>query len=112
MSNEQIFNKLVRDKIPEKIEKNGEVAEIEILNRSDYIKMLDLKLFEECHEIYSAENNLLKAEELADLLEVIYAIADTIYISIEKLEEIRIKKQQEKGAFKEKILLKKTYRRT
>lgn len=46
-----------------------------------------------------------QVEELADILEVIYAIAEAKGVTIEELEAIRAKKAEERGAFKERILL-------
>lgn len=96
------YNKLVRDRIPEIIGKTGKNCSIEILNNIDYLLMLDKKLDEELAE-YHKDQNL---EELADLLEVIYAATEARGYTINQLEEIRLKKQSERGAFKEKILLK------
>ena len=95
-------NKLVRDQIPEIIEKSGNKCSIEILSDEEYIEMLDKKLDEELTE-YHRDKNI---EELADLLEVIYAATEARGYTINQLEEIRLKKQSERGAFKEKILLK------
>ena len=96
------YNKLVRDRIPEIIKKSGKNCSIEILNNIDYILMVDKKLDEELAE-YHKDQNL---EELADLLEVIYAATEARGYTINQLDEIRLKKQSERGAFKEKILLK------
>ena len=96
------YNKLVRDRIPEIIEKTGKRCEIEILNDEEYLKAIDAKLDEELAE-YHKEQNL---EELADLLEVIYAAALARGYSLEELENIRIRKAQERGAFNKRILLK------
>lgn len=96
------YNKLVRDRIPEIIEKYGNKCSTEILSDEEYIEMLDKKLDEELAE-YHKDQNL---EELADLLEVIYAATEARGYTINQLEEIRLKKQSERGAFKEKILLK------
>lgn len=96
------YNKLVRDRIPEIIEKSGKKYTVEILNDSDYLTMIDKKLDEELAEYYKDQN----IEELADLLEVIYAAAEARGYTVKQLEEMRIKKQIERGAFKEKLLLK------
>jgi predicted house-cleaning noncanonical NTP pyrophosphatase (MazG superfamily) len=96
------YNKLVRDRIPEIIEKTGKRCEIEMLNDEEYLKAIDAKLDEELAE-YHKEQNL---EELADLLEVIYAAALARGYSLEELENIRIRKAQERGAFDKRILLK------
>jgi len=97
-----VYNKLVRDKIPEIIEKSGKKAVAEKLEEKTYIKMLEIKLSEELDE-YLASKDI---EELADLMEVIYALSEAKGISVNELEKIRVKKAQERGGFFEKILLK------
>ena len=69
-----IYNKLVRDKIPEIIEASGKTCETEILSDKEYLQMLDKKLGEELAEYYKEQN----IEELADLLEVLYATAKAL----------------------------------
>ena len=64
--------------------------------------MLDKKLDEELAE-YHQEQNI---EELADLLEVLYATAKARGYSIEELEQVRVEKQKARGGFDKKILLK------
>ena len=102
MERKIIYNKLVRDKIPEIIEVSGKTCETEILSDEDYLQMLDKKLDEELAE-YHQEQNL---EELADLLEVLYATAKARGYSIEELEQVRNEKKKARGGFDEKILLK------
>jgi predicted house-cleaning noncanonical NTP pyrophosphatase (MazG superfamily) len=97
-----IYNKLVRDKIPEIIEASGKTCETEILSDEEYLQMLDKKLDEELAE-YHKEQNI---EELADLLEVLYATAKARGYSIEEIEYVRIEKRNTRGGFDEKILLK------
>ena len=102
MAEKIIYNKLVRDKIPEIIEVSGKTCETEILSDEDYLQMLDKKLDEELAE-YHQEQNL---EELANLLEVLYATAKARGYSIEELEQVRNEKKKARGGFDEKILLK------
>lgn len=102
MAEKIIYNKLVRDKIPEIIEASGKTCETEILSDEDYLQMLDKKLDEELAEYHKDQN----IEELADLLEVLYATATARGYSIEELEQMRIKKQKARGGFDKKILLK------
>ena len=45
----------------------------------------------------------MSVEELADLVEVVYAILDDKNISLEEFELIRKQKVKEKGAFKENL---------
>ncbi len=96
------YNKLVRDKIPEIIEMSGKRCVIETLTDEDYLKMLDAKLDEELAE-YHQDQNL---EELADLLEVIYACAVAHGYSVAELEQVRVDKAAKRGGFVERILLK------
>ena len=96
------YHKLVRDRIPEIIEKAGKRCSTEILSDEEYLKMVDAKLDEELAE-YHKDQNL---EELADLMEVIYAAAEARGFTREELEETRAKKAKDRGGFKKKILLK------
>lgn len=57
-------------------------------------------------EVIQAKDKKSKSEELADVLEVIYSIADVFEIKIEEIEKIRINKKKERGGFNSKILLK------
>ena len=98
-----IYNKLVRDKIPEIIDASGKTCETDILSDEEYLQMLDEKLDEELAEYHQDKN----IEELADLLEVLYATAKAMGYSVEELEGIRIEKQKARGGFDKKILLKK-----
>lgn len=100
---EIIYDKLVRDKIPEIIEGSGKQCEIEVLSDEKYLEMIDKKLDEELAE-YHKDKNL---EELADLLEVIFAATKARGYSIEKLEKVRAEKAEKRGGFDKKILLKK-----
>ena len=102
MRKEIVYNKLVRDKIPEIIEASGKTCETEILSDEEYLQMLDTKLDEELAE-YHQEQYI---EELADLLEVLYATAKARGYSIEELEQVRVEKQKARGGFEGKILLK------
>ena len=97
------YNKLVRDRIPEIIEKSGKKYTVETLNDSDYLTMIDKKLDEELAEYHKDQN----IEELADLLEVIYAATKVRGYSIEDLEKVRVEKTEKRGGFDKKILLKK-----
>lgn len=100
------YFKLVRDKIPEIIEDSGKVAEYDILDDDmTYLGGLAMKLKEEVDEwLYSGDT-----EELADILEVLYAIAKFYNLSVEELEEMRKKKADERGSFDERIFLNKVY---
>jgi len=99
----KVYNKLVRDRIPEIIRNNNEKPKVKELNNEDYLKELNIKLKEELQE-YLEDNNI---EELADIVEVIYGILNAKNISIEEYEEIRNEKVEKRGAFSKKIFLEK-----
>lgn len=94
-------NKLVRDKIPEIIEKAGKTAYTHILSEEEYMTELDKKLNEECAE-YQADKSI---EELADMLEVMYAITEASGWSVSELEAVRREKAEKRGAFERRIFL-------
>jgi predicted house-cleaning noncanonical NTP pyrophosphatase (MazG superfamily) len=96
------YNKLVRDNIPAIIEAKGAACETEILSDADYLRLLDAKLDEELAE-YHQDQNL---EELADLMEVIYACAKARGYTVAELEALRAEKAAKRGGFDRKILLK------
>ena len=97
----KVHNKLVRDRIPEIIEKSGKTCVTHILSEEEYIAALETKLNEEVAE-YQADKNL---EEMADVLEVLQALCVAKGYSLDELEGMRKKKVEERGGFKEKIFL-------
>ncbi|MBP1564581.1 MAG: nucleoside triphosphate pyrophosphohydrolase [Oscillospiraceae bacterium] len=96
------YNKLVRDLIPEIIEKSGKKCIVEVMDKDTYIEYLDKKLSEELNE-YQEDKSL---EELADLLEVVYAVTVARGYSVDELEKLRAKKAEERGGFEKRLLLK------
>lgn len=96
------YNKLVRDNIPAIIEATGAVCETEILSDAEYLRRLDAKLDEELAEYHQDQN----IEELADLLELIYACAAARGYTWADLEAVRAEKAEKRGGFEKKILLK------
>ena len=95
------YHKLVRDRIPGIIEESGKCCITSVLPDSDYIEMLDKKLEEELAEYQQSKS----MEELADLLEVIRAVARARGSSMEEVEKIRKEKAILRGGFKKQILL-------
>lgn len=95
------FNKAIRDKIPEIIQKDGYSCNIKILSDQEFLIEIEKKLSEEVSEYQKDKNT----EELADILEVIYKIAQLKGISKEELENIRIKKVEERGGFDKNLFL-------
>ncbi|MCA9922323.1 MAG: nucleoside triphosphate pyrophosphohydrolase [Anaerolineales bacterium] len=94
------YHKLVRDKIPEIIRQNGRISVTRILGKDEYAIALRQKLQEEVEEFL--ESGAL--EELADILEVVYALATT-NATIEQLERLRHEKHEERGGFAQSVFL-------
>ena len=99
------LNKLVRDKIPQIIESNGEKITFRILNDQEYISCLERKLDEEVAEFHEECEEQKKLEELADILEVIYAWCEARGYSTDELLDVYWKKHMERGGFSKKIFL-------
>ena len=95
------YDKLVRDRIPEIIEKKGEIPVTRIASDDEYWQKLKEKLKEEVDEFVESG----KSEEIADILEVIHAICEFRNVNKEELEVFREKKAEERGKFKKKIIL-------
>lgn len=108
---EQIFNKLVRDNIPDKIEQNGEVAVTKILDNQEYREELYKKLLEEANEVVNAKTKDDILEELADVYEVVRAISELENSNIDNVVEISNNKKLKRGGFTKKIFLVKTYKK-
>lgn len=101
---EKVYNKLVRDKIPEIIIGNGGKPFTRILDDSEYKSELEKKLNEEYQEVLSAtgENRI---EELADMLEVMIYLAKLENKDLKDIIEVCDKKHAKRGGFDDKIYL-------
>lgn len=96
-----IYNKAIRDKIPEIIHKDGYSSNVKTLSDEEFLEKLEEKLSEEVAEYQNDRN----PEELADILEVVYRIAELKGVSKEELEQIRNKKVEKRGAFERNLFL-------
>lgn len=95
--------KLVRDKVPEIIQKEGKKAVFRKASEGEYWTMLKSKLKEEVEDFLS---NPIE-EGLVDIYEVMNAIYDFMNVRKENLKKLAEEKRKEKGSFKERIVLKK-----
>ena len=100
-SADMIYNKLVRDKIPEIIENNGGTPNYRVLEDQEYLVALEKKLDEEVGEYHRDKT----PEELADILEVVYALAATSGCSREQLMAIYQQKHDNRGGFEKRYHL-------
>lgn len=102
MSTIKTYNKLVRDYIPDIIESNGSHCETEFLNQQDYILALDEKLKEELAEYQESRD----VEELADMLEVLFAMTKALGYSWVDVTVAYKEKREKRGGFDRGIFLK------
>lgn len=100
-----VYNKLVRDQIPQIIEKSGSKFTTRILHASEHIREIKKKLEEEVHEYLETTNAQDALEELADILELIHAALPIHEATFEDLEKIRVEKKEISGGFEEGIYL-------
>ncbi len=106
----QIYNKLVRDKIPEIIKSIGEEPIFRFLNEQEYKEELERKLYEEYQEVLNSAGKD-RIEELADMLEIIRYLAKLENVTLEEVIAIAQEKNAKRGAFENKIFLEKVLRK-
>ena len=102
---DKIYNKLVRDNIPDIIKNNGENPIISILDDKLYKEELEKKLYEEYKEVIEASGSD-RIEEL-DMLEVIIALAKLESKTLDDIIEVAKEKVKKRGSFGKKIFLEK-----
>ena len=95
------YKKLVRDKIPDIIKKNGGECKTRVAKKDEFSALLAQKLLEEVDELI--ENPC--AEEIADVLEVVEAIARINRINLDDIKAAKMKKKEERGGFMSRIVL-------
>ena len=107
---EKVYNKLVRDNIPNIIKSNGEIPITRILDNDEYKKELENKLYEEYQEVLEATGKD-RLEELADMLEIISSLAKLENSTLNNVIEIANKKVLKRGSFENKIFLEKVIKK-
>lgn len=104
---EKVYNKLVRDNIPNIIKNNGGNPITKVLDNQEYKQELEKKLYEEYNEVLSAHVSDERIEELADMLEIISALAKLENKSLDDVIRIAKNKKENRGGFDKKIFLEK-----
>lgn len=92
--------KLIRDRIPEIAEINGGVMDYHLANPAEFRHHLQKKLLEEANEFLESG----EPEELADILEVIRAIAEERGMTMRDVYVLRDKKRKERGGFDNRVI--------
>lgn len=94
-----IYNKLVRDGIPAIIQAGNKKYTMNILEQSQHEVEIKRKMDEELKEYQQASSNEEAIEELADLLELIFAVLPLHDSSMDELEKVRLAKREKRGGF-------------
>lgn len=100
---ERVYNKLVRDNIPDIITEQGETPVFRTLDNDEYEACLKRKLLEEVNE-FTAE---VSPDELSDILEVLESIANLHGWTDGEIQKVRRDKAESHGVFRERIFLEK-----
>ncbi|WP_097028127.1 nucleoside triphosphate pyrophosphohydrolase [Clostridium peptidivorans] len=96
-----LYNKLVRDKVPEVLEQEGKKYVIQYAEKEKMLDLLKDKLKEEAREFFQDDS----LEGLADIVEVVFSLANELGYSEEEVLVKRTEKREEKGGFEERIVL-------
>jgi predicted house-cleaning noncanonical NTP pyrophosphatase (MazG superfamily) len=99
------FGKLVRDLVPVKIERRGELATTYSADRAELRELIKAKMIEEAIEYYWAPDARSTVEELADLLELLHAAARVNGLDFAAVTEAAQTKRTERGGFENGIVL-------
>lgn len=105
----KIYNKLIRDRIPEIIAKDGNTADIIILSEESFKQAIKEKLIEEATEVLNADNRDEVLSELADLQEVMDTIKQMYNINTLEVNTIQAVKALQRGKFEKRLYLKNIY---
>lgn len=105
----KVFNKLVRDNIPDIIKENNEIPVTKILSDEEYKKELLKKLLEEANEVNNSKTKGELLEELADVFEVLMSLAELEGEKLDTIIDIAKQKRLKRGGFSKRIFLEKTY---
>ena len=97
--------KLVRDRIPDLIRESGGNPQVLALDVQQYRDALRLKVVEEATELAQASDEESISEEIADVLQVLLAVANSHGIPWQQVESLRLHKQTDRGGFDEQTWL-------
>jgi predicted house-cleaning noncanonical NTP pyrophosphatase (MazG superfamily) len=103
--NRKIYNKLIRDKIPEIIKKDNAAPKVSKLSDEQFKTALKEKLVEEAKELLEAKTGEEILNELSDVMQLVESIAENNNLTLVKIEKQKEKKKQERGSFEKKLFL-------
>ena len=104
----RVFAKLVRDDIPEHIERKGERVIRARISKSEARAALLVKLLEEAQELKNAESPDEVKLELADLLEVLRSLCAATGVNWDDVSAAADEKRASRGSFNKGVVLMET----
>jgi len=111
MSNKKhpiIYHKLIRDRIPEIVKKEGKEPHIHQADESEFRAALGDKLFEEAQELYREWKDGDKAgvlKEAADLLEIVRTMLGAYGLDLPTLMTTTEERREKRGSFEKRLIL-------
>ena len=99
------YPKLVRDKIPEIIEANGDDVEFRALGEKEFLKYLKKKIIEEAKEVAETDTDEQLVEEMADIKEVLDALSSLKGFTAEQIHHVQSAKRVKRGGFEKRLLM-------
>lgn len=105
MQTKSATGKLVRDLIPDLIRAAGREPTVHVLDDAAYAAALRAKLQEEAREVADAESQTALLEELADVYEVLLALARSAAFDLQDVQEAARLKVAQRGAFQRRLYL-------
>jgi predicted house-cleaning noncanonical NTP pyrophosphatase (MazG superfamily) len=96
-------DKLIRDRLPAMMRAQGLTVFTRRLDDAEFVARLKAKLVEEAREAEAAATPDALREELADLMEVIRALAATTGLGLDEIEAVRLAKLAERGGFEGRV---------
>jgi predicted house-cleaning noncanonical NTP pyrophosphatase (MazG superfamily) len=99
------YNKLIRDKIPEIIAKNGAIPKVSVLDDERFKVALREKLVEEAKELLETKTDEEILKELSDVFQLLELIALNNNTTIAEVERQKEKRKIERGGFEKKLFL-------
>lgn len=101
-----LYNKLIRDRIPEIIGKDGTTFKTHVLDDDDFKVELLRKLVEEAKEVAGAKDDKKEiVKELGDILEIIDYIVKSFNLDVDEIEKVKSERKDSRGGFDKKLFL-------
>jgi predicted house-cleaning noncanonical NTP pyrophosphatase (MazG superfamily) len=99
------YRKLVRDKIPKRIQEDGGQYEIRTLSMTEFKREILKKVEEEAGGLANAGTKKEIVSEMGDVMDVLVEIKKAFKITAQTLGDSRKKEFERKGGFKKKVFL-------